>query len=100
MFSGGEFRTRTFIHPDSIGVRVWVAEQLVESTGKYAKPGDTWWKDISDGEPTTSRAVVEMLVIAEAKEYARANGSARVSMVDEKGQFAGGCVFAFTKNNC
>ncbi|MCP4127356.1 MAG: hypothetical protein GY753_09870 [Gammaproteobacteria bacterium] len=51
----GEVRIREFIHPDSIAVTVWVVEQYSLASGKYAKPGQAYWKRIGPIEPFTSK---------------------------------------------
>lgn len=60
----GDVRVRDFIHPDSIGVKVWEVEQLSLANGKYAKPGQTCWRNVTGQiEPFTSQAeVIDFLV--------------------------------------
>ena len=51
----GEMRIKEFTHPDG-GMTVWSVQQLRKADGRYAKPGDTWWKNMDPrGEPFTSK---------------------------------------------
>lgn len=39
----GDVRIIDFIHPDSIGVRVYDVQVLTLVSGKYSKPGELQW---------------------------------------------------------
>ncbi len=60
----GDIRVRDFIHPDSIGVKVWEVERYSLATGQYAKPKQMYWKNITGQiEPFTSQSeVIDFLV--------------------------------------
>ena len=50
-----EFRVVELKHPDG-GCQVYSVRKLCKADGKYAKPGDTWWKNMDPrGEPFTSK---------------------------------------------
>ena len=56
----GDMRITTQIHPDSINVRIWEAQEYRRRDGKYAKSGQCYWANArlaNNGpiEPFTSR---------------------------------------------
>ena len=65
----GDVRIRSFIHPDSINVRIWEVEQYRECTGKYAKPGQCAWMNVLFREEVEPCCCSEKEALAIAKKY-------------------------------